>query len=308
MRCTLTRGTMRGNKEPFERKDLAWLGTNALSAVTSTTSRKKAQAGRPCSTTGRAPSVELPTAEFELVGGELHQEAGQSATVNPVSPFGGAALAHRVFGYVFRAIPATFIIQMVPRPWTYQIYFLVQTVVHITHSGRRFGALLILKITIVRFFRRLDQTLVPSLGTAVLVASVVLIGFLVPAAFREAFATRSLFADENRERVRTLLTEISSEELDEAECTRLASKGSLCVGQRVLRQECVDCHDLRTVLAKPRTPENWRQTVRRMADRTTDHQSDRRKRAVAGHRPLSCAVAATTEIDAATTERAGTTR
>ena len=164
--------------------------------------------------------------EFELVGGELHQEAGQSAAVNPVSPFGGAALAHRVFGYVFLAIYVILMIQMVPRLWTYQIEFPARTVVHIT-LGMAIGASLILKITIVRFFRRLDQTLVPSLGTAVLVASVVLIGISVPAAFREAFATRSLFADENRERVRTLLSEISSQELDEAECTRLASKGSL---------------------------------------------------------------------------------
>jgi mono/diheme cytochrome c family protein len=37
----------------------------------------------------------------------------------------------------------------------------------------------------------------------------------------------------------------------------------------VLRRECIECHDLRTVLAKPRTPDGWRQTVRRMADRTT---------------------------------------
>ena len=29
------------------------------------------------------------------------------------------------------------------------------------------------------------------------------------------------------------------------------------------------CHDLRTVLARPRTPENWHQTVQRMADRST---------------------------------------
>jgi len=49
----------------------------------------------------------------------------------------------------------------------------------------------------------------------------------------------------------------------------LTSTDSLRAGQRILRQECIDCHDLRTVLAKPRTPENWRQTVRRMADRTT---------------------------------------
>jgi mono/diheme cytochrome c family protein len=98
------------------------------------------------------------------------------------------------------------------------------------------------------------------------VGSVVLIGISVPAAFREALATGRLFTQENRERVRALLAQTG---LDEAECTRLSSADSLRAGQRVLRQECIDCHDLRTVLAKPRTPENWRQTVSRMADRTT---------------------------------------
>jgi rubredoxin/mono/diheme cytochrome c family protein len=206
--------------------------------------------------------------EFELVGGEQPQEGVGSPAAKIVSPLGGAAIAHRVFGYVFLALYVILISQMVPRLWTYQIELPARTVVHLT-LGMAIGASLILKITIVRFFRRLDQSLVPPLGTAVLVGSVVLIGISVPAAFREALATRSLFTNENRDRVRTLLTEISSQELSEAECTRLASKSSLRAGQRVLRQECIDCHDLRTVLAKPRTPTNWRQTVSRMADRTT---------------------------------------
>jgi cytochrome c5 len=35
----------------------------------------------------------------------------------------------------------------------------------------------------------------------------------------------------------------------------------------VLLSKCVQCHDLRTVLVKPRTPDNWVQTVSRMAER-----------------------------------------
>ena len=174
-------------------------------------------------------------------------------------------LAHRTFGYVFLAIYVLLVVQMVPRLWTYQIEFPARTVVHIS-LGMAVGTILILKIVVVRFFRRLDQALVPLLGTSVLVGSVVLIGISVPAAFREALATGNLFAEENLQRVRELLVQTG---LNEAECTRLASTDSLRAGQRVLRQECIACHDLRTVLAKPRTPENWRQTVRRMADRTT---------------------------------------
>ncbi|MBC8872205.1 MAG: rubredoxin [Planctomycetes bacterium] len=201
--------------------------------------------------------------EAERPEGDLVQEAPVS-----VSPLGRAILAHRVFGYVFLAIYVVLIIQMVPRLWTYQIEFPARTVVHIS-LGMAIGTALILKITVVRFFRRLEQTLVPSLGTSVLVGSVVLIGISVPSAFREALATGTLFDKANQKRVRTLLAQIGSNELGEEECMRLSSTDSLRAGQRILRQECIDCHDLRTVLAKPRTPENWRQTVRRMADRTT---------------------------------------
>ena len=120
------------------------------------------------------------------------------------SPAVGAArfhlsplLAHRVFGYVFLAVYLLLIVQMVPRLWTYQIEFPARTVVHLS-LGMAVGVMLLLKIGIVRFFRRLDQTLVPLLGTSLLVSSVVLIGISVPSAFREAFATARLFTAENR--------------------------------------------------------------------------------------------------------------
>lgn len=224
--------------------------------------------------------------EFELIGGdspqvddvpdkgdqtaEAEQPDGRPAQEAPVSisPLGRAVLAHRVFGYVFLAIYVVLMLQMIPRLWTYQIEFPARTVVHIS-LGMAIGAALILKIAVVRFFRRLEQTLVPSLGTSVLIGSVVLIGISVPSAFREALATGTLFSEENRDQVRNLLAQIGSNELSDDECARLTSTDSLRAGQRILRQECIDCHDLRTVLAKPRTPENWRQTVRRMADRTT---------------------------------------
>jgi mono/diheme cytochrome c family protein len=104
------------------------------------------------------------------------------------------------------------------------------------------------------------------LGTFLLVGSVVLIGISVPSAFQEAFATSRLLGEENRQRVATLLAQTG---LGEVECARLTTPDALRTGQRVLRRECIDCHDLRTVLAKPRTPDNWRQTVARMGDRTT---------------------------------------
>jgi cytochrome c5 len=170
-----------------------------------------------------------------------------------------------VFGYVFLLIYVLLLVQMIPRLWTYQIEFPARSVIHIV-LGMGVGTILVLKIAIVRFFPRLDHGLVPMLGSSILVGSVVLIGISVPAAFREAMATARLFTEENRRRVRLLLVQT---ELDEAARQRLSSTESLRAGQRILRQDCIACHDLRTVLAKPRTPQNWRQTVARMADRTT---------------------------------------
>ncbi len=199
--------------------------------------------------------------QFQRAGAPSPQQGAPSSSPLPSR----AVVAHRVFGYVFLAIYLVLLVQMVPRLWSYQIEFPARTVLHIA-LGMSIGVVLLLKIAIVRFFRRLDQTLVPAFGTSLLVGSVVLIGFSVPSAFQEAFATGRLCRSENLQRVQDLLAQTG---LDAAECQRLASPEALRAGQRVLRQDCISCHDLRTVLARPRTPDSWRQTVRRMADRTT---------------------------------------
>ena len=46
---------------------------------------------------------------------------------------------------------------------------------------------------------------------------------------------------------------------------QLASKRKLREGQHVLQRKCVVCHDLRTILVKPRTPTDWVRLVNRMA-------------------------------------------
>ena len=223
----------------------------------------------PCPVCGAAKS------EFRQIGGgpaeeetSPVEEETHSAEVQeeeaPVRPQSRALMAHRVFGYVFLVIYLVLLVQMMPRLWNYQIEFPARTVLHIA-LGMAVGVVLALKIAVVRFFRRLEVSLVPNLGTFLLVASVVLIGISVPTSLREALATTRLFDEGNLERVRTLLAQTG--ELDEAEARGLVSPNALRAGRDVLRQECVDCHDLRTVLARPRTPENWRQTVRRMADR-----------------------------------------
>jgi len=183
---------------------------------------------------------------------------------------GSLVAAHRAFGYAFLAIYLFFLWQMVPRLWTYQIEFPARSAIHIA-LGMALGAVLLLKIVVVRFFPRLDATLATHLGATLLVGSVVLIGLSAPHALHEAViehtvAEGGIFADENVARVRAQLAQTG---LDDAQSSLLASAESLRAGRGVLRGQCVACHDLRTVLARPRTPENWRSTVRRMADRTT---------------------------------------
>ena len=56
----------------------------------------------------------------------------------------------------------------------------------------------------------------------------------------------------------------------EAPLDQLASKRKLREGQHVLQRKCVVCHDLRTILAKPRIPTDWVRLVNRMAIKTDD--------------------------------------
>ena len=204
-----------------------------------------------CPVCGAAKSEFQAEPEKEVTAEPVTPAEQAGSAVQPVAASAPAVKQrvlqmHRVCGYIFLALYVWLLIQMVPRLWTYQIEFPARTVVHIA-LGMAIGVMLVLKISVVRFFRRLDQALVPLLGTSLLVCSVVLIGISVPAAFREALTTASLFTEENRERVRTLLAQTG---LDESECIRLASAESLRSGQQILRQDCVDCHDLRTVVGQ----------------------------------------------------------
>ena len=177
---------------------------------------------------------------------------------------------HRVIGWLYLILYLYFMSQMVPRLWNYQIEFPARTVAHLT-LGMTIGALIVIKVAIVRFFKHLVSTLIPALGTALLVCTILLIGLSAPFAFREAYLraqqTGGSFSDETLERVQSHLALAGLEEQETL--AYLASTAGLEAGQAVLLDECVTCHDLRTVLVRPRTPENWHQTVKRMADRST---------------------------------------
>lgn len=105
----------------------------------------------------------------------------------------------------------------------------------------------------------------PYIGTCLLICTYLLIGLSVPFTFREAALrtqTRA-FSDEGIARTRKLIENAGLPA--EAPLDQLASKRKLREGQHVLQRKCVVCHDLRTILAKPRTPTDWVRLVNRMA-------------------------------------------
>jgi len=178
-------------------------------------------------------------------------------------------LLHRLIGYAYGVIYLYLMTEMIPRLWTYEVEFPPRTVAHLL-LGLTIGVILLVKIMIVRYFKYLESTLVPFLGTMLLVCTFLLIGLSVPFALKEAYLHRTAvggtaFSAENIERVGRLfpVTELPPH-IDIKEAITI---DALKQGRSVLLEKCVQCHDLRTVLVKPRTPQNWAETVSRMAER-----------------------------------------
>jgi mono/diheme cytochrome c family protein len=173
---------------------------------------------------------------------------------------------HRGLGYAYAAIYVFLMWQMLPRLWEYQVEFAPRTVAHYL-LGLSIGVILLAKIAIVRFFKHLEGKMVPFLGTGLLICTVLLIALSAPFAFREAYLARHMvFTDENLERLRLQLPVAGLP--PEAPLEELGSMRGLQRGRWLLQKKCVQCHDLRPVLARPQPPDVWVLTVRRMADRS----------------------------------------
>jgi len=182
-----------------------------------------------------------------------------------------AVLSHRLMGYLFVVIYIYIMWSMVPRLWSYQVELPARTVLHLA-LGISIGALLILKLVIVRFFKHMEAKLVPALGVGLFLCSFLLITLVLPFSLREAYLESTALGDDSMiesriKRVRELLPSTGLE--DKTLLADLASKKGLIAGRRILTAKCVQCHDLRTVLVRPRTPQAWQQTVSRMANRST---------------------------------------
>jgi len=177
-------------------------------------------------------------------------------------------LLHRATGYAYLVIYIYLMSQMLPRLWHYQVELPPRSVIHLT-LGLSIGIVILIKMSIVRFFKHMESTLIPMLGTTLLVCTTLLVGLSVPFVFKEQYmnqqALGTVLAPENMARIKALLPRAGFPK--DVDVDELVTIEGLQAGRHVLLNKCVQCHDLRTVLARPKTPEQWLQTVNRMADR-----------------------------------------
>ncbi len=178
----------------------------------------------------------------------------------------GLMRLHRILGWVYVIIYIILMTEMVPRMWTYQVEFPARTVMHLC-LGITIGIILLVKISILRFFRHLEE-MMPVLGTMLLICTVLLSGLSLPFAFRETAMAQNrdgggVYGEENLARVGKMLARAGLPE--QAPLDELATPRALRAGRTVLVRKCVVCHDLKTILMRPRTPSNWVKTVERMA-------------------------------------------
>ena len=177
---------------------------------------------------------------------------------------------HRIIGYLYVTIYIIMMWQMFPRLWNYQIEFSPRSSIHLS-LGFLIGGILFLKFLVVRFFKHLESRLAPIFGTLLMLSTLLLVGLSVPMAFKEyqlrkSVAGGDIFSSENIDRMNLLISRANFPE--DAPRAEMSDINFLLNGRKVLLSKCVQCHDLRIVLLKPRTPANWANTVRRMSERT----------------------------------------
>ncbi|NJK45691.1 MAG: cytochrome c [Pleurocapsa sp. SU_196_0] len=170
---------------------------------------------------------------------------------------------HRIMGVAYLLIYVVLMTQMVPRLLSYQVEFPARTVAHIV-MGMLIGAILLVKLSILRWFRHLEEWM-PALGTSLLFCTIILSALSIPFAVRAQNIDGSAFRAETLERLRRVLPDAGFPVGTNLES--LSTVATLRAGQQDMLSGCTGCHDLRTVLIRPRTPSEWVQTITRMADK-----------------------------------------
>ncbi|PRP90129.1 Photosystem P840 reaction-centre cytochrome c-551 [Enhygromyxa salina] len=178
---------------------------------------------------------------------------------------------HAFVGYVYGLIYIAMMWNMFPRLWQYQYELPARTVIHAV-VAIILGVLLITKIMILLFFRHFEEA-TPKFGFGLMLCTVVLITLSVPHAAR-ALDLQGRTADpENIARTEKVLETIDFGE-GAPELAELTSRRGLQEGRDLLVNKCVTCHDMRTILLKPRTGARWHELVIRMQDKPDPFSSN----------------------------------
>ena len=170
---------------------------------------------------------------------------------------------HRVVGLSFVAIYITMMFFMVPRLWEYQVELPARTVFHAV-AAIVIGVLLLTKLAIIRLFPHFMGAL-PALGLGLLINTVILGSLSLPYALQAHNISGDALSPQNLERVRGVLAGLPLPE--DVDAAALATPERLADGRDVLTRKCTVCHDMRTILAKPRSGPGWFNVVVRMAEK-----------------------------------------
>lgn len=171
---------------------------------------------------------------------------------------------HAAVGYVYGIIYVVMMWNMFPRLWQYQYELPARTVIHAV-VAITLGVILITKIMILVFFRHFEEAM-PKFGFGLLLCSVLLITLSVPHAARALDLQGQIADPENIARVEKVLSDIDFGE-EAPVIDKLVHKKGLQRGRDLLVNKCVSCHDMRTILSKPRTGARWLDLVVRMQEK-----------------------------------------
>jgi len=170
---------------------------------------------------------------------------------------------HRGMGVLYCLIYVFMMWNMVPRLWEYQMELPARTVMHIC-VAICIGVLLVTKISIIRWFQHFGTAL-PSIGLGLLTCTIILAVLSLPFAVRAHGLLADVYTPKNLSRVQSILGGL--ELPDDLTPASLTTEEALLEGREVLAKKCVVCHDMRTILIKPRTGKSWQKVVRRMVDK-----------------------------------------
>lgn len=170
---------------------------------------------------------------------------------------------HALVGYSYGIIYVVMMYFMLPRLWEYQYELPARTVFHAV-LAIAIGVLLVCKIMILLFFRHFEEAM-PRYGFGLLVCTVAMTMLSVPYALRAHDLEGRTTDPGNVERVKKLMAEVEMEQ--PVDVATLVTEQAFERGREVLVRKCITCHDMRTVLAMPRTAKGWYSVNLRMLEK-----------------------------------------